>query len=83
MSPVFVVRAKNINVAAELYKKINKEIIKIVVNRKTETLTFLDLNIWSRLFPGSFNELKSSKLSINPLFLPILKNLFFRFSKIS
>ena len=83
MNLVFVVQVKNINVAAEPYKKTDKPIIKIIVNTIIDTLVLEDPKIRLRPLLCELNELISSKFSINPFFLPILKNLFFRFSKIS
>ena len=83
MNHVFVVQEKNTNTVVDLYRKKYEEIKKIKSSPIPTNKFFLDLKILSILELLEFNELKLSKLSINPLFLPILKNLFFLSLKIS
>ena len=77
MNRAFVVQEKNIKSAVEPYKKDMIDRIKIKIRADDIKIFFLDLKIWSKLLPEEFKELRFSKLSIKPLFLPIFKNLFF------
>ena len=73
MSLAFVVRGKNTNVVAEPYsKKINAS-NAVKTKAVADIKNPLDLKILSKFSTG-FKELKSSKLSINPLLLPIFKD---------
>ncbi len=83
MNHVFVAQEKNTNTVVGLYRKKYKEIKKIKNSPIPTNKFFLDLKILSILELLEFNELKLSKLSMNPLLLPILKNLFFLSLKIS
>ena len=77
MSLVCVDQEKNLNVVVERYKKIANKIKIIEINPTDCIQIFRDLKISAILLFCIFKELKSSILSIKPLFRPILKNLFF------
>ena len=79
MNLVFVDQAKNINIAAALYKYTNNSIdIKIAVN-EINNILFLIINniILSILFVLLTKESSSLVLVRYPLSLPMDKNLFF------
>jgi len=82
MNLVFVDQERNIKNVVELYKKIKKEINKIVPKLIKDIKIFLDFKISSNLLLFNFNELKFSGLSMKPLLLPIFRNLFFLALKI-
>ena len=77
MSLVSVVQEKNINVVVGLYKKIRIEINKATDNPNIDKKNFLDLKKILNWLSNGLSELKSSRLLMKPLFLPIFKNLFF------
>ena len=83
MNLAFVVQDKITNVAAELYNWVINKIKLTNTSPKIEIKNLLDLSILIRLVLGALRELKSSTLLINPLLLPIFKNLFFLSLKIS
>ena len=83
MNHVFVVQEKNIKNVVEPYKNTINDTITIRIKANATKTFFFDFKIWLRLLLTEFNELRSSKLFMKPLFLPILKNLFFLLLKIS
>ena len=83
MNHVFVAQEKSLSVVVVLYR--NKETNNIEIDIKVSAIrVFLFCSIsLVKLFCIGLKELKSSIFSMKPLFLPILKNLFFLSSKIS
>ena len=77
MNLVFVGLEKNIKNVVEPYRKIIKATITIINKIIIDNGIFLDSNILLKLSCGVFKELNSFKLVINPLLLPIRRNLFF------
>ena len=83
MNLVIVVQERNINIAAVLYKKKNNNITDNIKNPVKKNIFSFFLNNSFNLFFFNSKVLKFSGLLIKPLLLPIFKNLFFLWFKIS
>ena len=77
MNLVFVAQVRNINIAAVLYKKKNKDNIIAKIIPPIKNIFFLEVNKWSAVIFFALRSLKFSRSLIKPFSLPILRNLFF------